>query len=226
MADADHSTKNCNICKKQLPISEFYGLKSSKDGLKAKCKECSKRQGKLLREKNPDYKKNYHLENREKILAQAAAYYAANREREYAKKKAHRLANSEYFAQYRAARRKQSAEYQRNRLEENRDLARKRRQKDPEKFRIYLNNRRAMKIQAGGRLSKGISVQLMSLQKSKCACCKVDLRKSGHHLDHIIPLVLGGSNRDSNIQLLCPKCNLSKGSKHPVEFMQSLGLLL
>lgn len=35
-----------------------------------------------------------------------------------------------------------------------------------------------------------------------------------------------GSNTDDNIQLLCKTCNLSKGAKHPIDFMQSKGFLL
>ena len=33
------------------------------------------------------------------------------------------------------------------------------------------------------------------------------------HIDHILPLSRGGENVDDNAQLLCPYCNLSKGSK-------------
>jgi len=45
-------------------------------------------------------------------------------------------------------------------------------------------------------------------------------------MDHIVPLAKGGKNIDSNIQLTCPKCNLEKNSKDPIEFMQSRGYLL
>ena len=33
------------------------------------------------------------------------------------------------------------------------------------------------------------------------------------HYDHIVPLDQGGINDVSNIQLLCEKCNLTKGTK-------------
>lgn len=36
----------------------------------------------------------------------------------------------------------------------------------------------------------------------------------------------GGTNTDDNIQLLNAKCNVSKGAKHPIEFMQKQGFLL
>jgi 5-methylcytosine-specific restriction endonuclease McrA len=55
---------------------------------------------------------------------------------------------------------------------------------------------------------------LQKQQKHKCANkkCAKDIRRK-FHIDHKHPLVKGGSNWRSNLQLLCPKCNLSKGSK-------------
>jgi 5-methylcytosine-specific restriction endonuclease McrA len=41
-----------------------------------------------------------------------------------------------------------------------------------------------------------------------------------------MPLFLGGSNWISNIQLLCPTCNLKKYKKHPVDWARENGLLL
>ena len=67
--------------------------------------------------------------------------------------------------------------------------------------------------------------RLYGLQKGKCACCKVSLA-DGYHVDHVVPLALGGTNCKDNIQLLCQFCNCSKGSKDPIEFAQQLGRLL
>lgn len=94
-----------------------------------------------------------------------------------------------------------------------------------EKTLIHSQNRRARKKQNGGVLTKGLQGRLYVLQKGKCACCNVDLGDK-YHMDHIIPLAKNGKNEDSNIQLLCPLCNMSKGSKHPIDFMQSRGYLL
>jgi len=38
---------------------------------------------------------------------------------------------------------------------------------------------------------------------------------SGYHMDHFIPISLGGSHAPWNLRLACPKCNLVKGWKLP-----------
>lgn len=96
---------------------------------------------------------------------------------------------------------------------------------NPEKARAKSQNRRAKVKGNGGTLSKGIVQTLMTLQKGKCACCAKSL-KDGSHLDHVIPLALGGKNTDDNVQLLTPKCNLSKGAKHPIDYMRAKGRLI
>lgn len=90
----------------------------------------------------------------------------------------------------------------------------------------HTQNYRSRKKFKGGVLSRGIRKSLMHLQNGLCIVCKVDLTETSIHLDHIVPLSKGGLNIDSNIQLLCSSCNCKKGSKDPVEFMQSLGYLL
>ena len=89
----------------------------------------------------------------------------------------------------------------------------------------YSQNRRANKKNVGGVLSRGLKEKLFSLQRGKCACCSKPLGKY-FHMDHIMPLALGGSNTDDNMQLLTATCNLQKNAKHPVKFMQQRGFLL
>jgi len=93
-----------------------------------------------------------------------------------------------------------------------------------ESNRLYSHNRRAREREVGGRLSKGLAEKLFKLQRGKCACCGVKIVVN--HLDHRIPVALGGPNEDWNMQLLCPPCNLSKHAKDPIDFMQSRGFLL
>jgi len=96
---------------------------------------------------------------------------------------------------------------------------------NPEARRIHQQNRKARKQVNGGTISKGLAAKLFKLQKGLCPCCKQPLGED-YHLDHIMPIDLGGANEDWNIQLLRSKCNLQKSAKDPIAFMQSRGFLL
>lgn len=100
------------------------------------------------------------------------------------------------------------------------------RKSNKEKTRRYWHDHKALKLSNGGKLSPGLEAKLLSFQKGQCAICKKSLRKAGHNMDHIVPLIRGGKNADRNIQLTCPKCNRKKGAKDPIIFMQSQGFLL
>jgi 5-methylcytosine-specific restriction endonuclease McrA len=95
-----------------------------------------------------------------------------------------------------------------------------RRAANPEKIRVRNQNRRAVKRAVGGKLSHGLADKLFKQQHGLCACgCGGNL-SLGYHLDHRMPLYLGGSNTDDNIQLLIPRCNLRKGRMHPDAFFR------
>lgn len=97
--------------------------------------------------------------------------------------------------------------------------------KNPDKAKVWKANRRARLMGNGGQLSCGLADKLFSLQSGLCPCCRAPLGDD-YHMDHIMPLALGGSNTDDNIQLLRQTCNMQKHAKHPVDFMQSRGFLL
>lgn len=96
---------------------------------------------------------------------------------------------------------------------------------NPDAVRRMNHVRRARKSRSGGNLSSGITQKLFSLQRGRCACCGL-LLGDRYDLDHIMPLALGGSNTDDNVQLLRQRCNRQKHAKHPIYFMQSRGFLL
>lgn len=98
---------------------------------------------------------------------------------------------------------------------------------NPDAYRIYAQNRRARKRAQNGAVSLDIVERLMRLQRGACAGCRAVLgARVQAELDHIVPLAAGGAHDDLNLQLLCRRCNRSKGTKDPVRFMQERGLLL
>ena len=93
--------------------------------------------------------------------------------------------------------------------------------------RTNTANRRARRKKAEGKHTLAEIRDLVIKQKGKCAnpACRAKLGEK-YHRDHIIPLIRGGSNYIRNIQLLCKPCNLSKGSKDSITWVQQNGLLL
>jgi 5-methylcytosine-specific restriction endonuclease McrA len=160
----------------------------------------------------------YRQKNREYLAVRSAHYRALDPEK-----------NREYLRNWRAQNlekcRKREAEYRAANPEQNRQRVKAWLKMNPEKGRIIRQNRRARKLNAGGKLSPGLAQKLFALQKGRCACCGASL-DDGYHLDHIMPLALGGANEDTNMQLLRKECNSRKHAKHPVDYMQERGFLL
>lgn len=94
-------------------------------------------------------------------------------------------------------------------------------------YRATAEQRRlAKKRSAGGSFTHSQIEELHALQQGCCAACRKALPLAKMHRDHITPVSAGGDSSIRNIQLLCGPCNLSKHARHPVEFMQSRGMLL
>ncbi|MDA8122262.1 MAG: HNH endonuclease signature motif containing protein [Deltaproteobacteria bacterium] len=157
--------------------------------------------------------------SKEKARAYRAAYYAENKERVKKSIAAWRARNPEKVKGY-------LDKWREKNPTRGRDYSSGYRKENSEKVKINNKNRHARKKGSGGKLSPDIASRLFAIQKGKCSVCKKSLKKTGFHLDHIVPLIRGGKNEDKNIQLTCPKCNTKKGGKDPIRFMQEQGFLL
>lgn len=103
-----------------------------------------------------------------------------------------------------------------------RELARLRARLNPEKVVANYQNARAKRSRAEGTHTHLDIKALFASQRGTCPNCQALLIKRGpgkYHVDHIMPIALGGSNWPDNLQLLCPDCNRGKGSKHPDVWM-------
>lgn len=168
------------------------------------------------REKIDVTQRVYRATNREKLKAKMAEWYVVNAERVKGNSAAWRAANPKKVSEM-------ARDYYLSNPEKCAADRKAWRLANPDKQRVYSQNRRARK--GGGKLSADLPGKLFAMQRGLCACCKKPLGKN-YHLDHIVPLALGGANEDSNMQLLTSRCNAQKGAKHPIDFMRSRGLLL
>lgn len=184
-------------------------------------------------EKTSAATKKWRENNPNKVAKALAAYRERNRERialvakEYKKKKSDQVKKKQ--KEWRDANkdkiREKSAAYKQKNKERIKALKDSWRSRNKNVEKIHNQNRRSRIKANGGKLSRDIVDRLLALQKGRCACCGLVLGDK-YHLDHIMPLSLGGSNTDSNVQILRAECNLKKRAKHPIDYMQSIGLLL
>ena len=136
------------------------------------------------------------------------------------------LENPEYYAEYRkenieAINKKERAYYDGN-AERISMVARIYRQANPEKGRARRQNAIARKKNADGTHTHGDILRILASQDFKCVYCAKDIA-DGYHVDHRMPLALGGSNWPDNLQCLCMRCNTRKSAKHPEAWEKEIG---
>jgi 5-methylcytosine-specific restriction endonuclease McrA len=193
------------------------------------------------------YIREYAAKNREKLREQSRAKYLANQEAMKAKTRAWVLANPEQSAakirecklknrpaylagmrDYRLAnidkaKATDRAKYLKN-SEKVKERARKWVGRNPERRAEILRNDLARRRRASGVHTAADVARLYEAQRGVCVGCGCALIAKGkgkYHVDHIMPIALGGSNWPENLQLLCPTCNMTKQKKHPDEWRAS-----
>lgn len=167
-------------------------------------------------------------EQKEKARQRARDWRAANLD--YARERA-----SQYSASHREEARLRASKWHKENPERHRERAKAYRERNREQLNLITRiwkkknhvqvlaiarSYKARKRGADGRYCAKDVSRLYENQCGKCAACKIELLK--YHVDHVVPLCLGGTNYPENLQLLCPTCNLRKGRKMPEQFMKEM----
>lgn len=181
------------------------------------CIEC--RQSAESKEYMRNYNKAYGEKHGEKLRADALARHYENRDERVAAMASYRSANL-------IEHRRKEREYSRSKRDSKGEYHRDWRASNADKCRANSSNYRARQKKAEGSCSAEEFEKILNMQKFRCANCKCDLTESGHHRDHVMPLFLGGTNWASNMQALCPTCNVRKNARDPIEWAQDNGRLL
>lgn len=171
-----------------------------------------------LIEKKRLHDRQYYANNKSIIIDRQRKYHKSNRDRLIKAMRERRKRNID------SALAKSRSYYAKNKqkiLEKYKEYA----LRNPEIVRQAKRNRKARSKNAQGHHTKDDIQRILKDQKHKCANCLCDV-SGGYHVDHIMPLKLGGTNWPDNLQILCPTCNLRKNAKHPIDWAQENGRLL
>lgn len=183
--------KTCSSCKQDKPTDDFANNKSSPDGLDYYCRECKRAKYLARKEAACSKARELYSEKREDILAHKKQYYLENKEskQEY---------NQEYYEYNRNKIRQQQAQWSKN---------------NPDKKREHSARRRALIMNATVDMPDNYWQILLDTFGPFCMNpeCKNEDPVLTH--DHVIPLAKDGEHSLRNSQILCSRCNSSKGTK-------------
>lgn len=197
-------TKEYRISRKDInrsKASEYHKIRYQEEAFRESAKARTRKWYLENKERARKYSAEYRNSNKDILIDYGKSYYKENKDRIKNRSREWRLLNLERCRANKRVYRKYNPEVHRS-----------------------TNRKRKSKL-SKGKVSVGLVNKLLLIQKGLCVCCRLYL-DSGYHMDHIMPINLGGEHADANIQLLCPTCNLTKQAKHPVDFMQSKGYLL
>lgn len=216
--------KRCSKCGCTKPAEKPYFNRSKRGrwGVQNFCRACSSAANRQWKKENPEraaaYQKCYQEENGEAERVRYREYYHKNKESLKQKRRERYLANRElYWERSKKWRRENPERYARYGLEYSRRWTAANR----EKARARVRRRTALLKGAGGTVDPEVAWEMYESQDGLCAYCETPLFGT-YHLDHMTPLVRGGTHDWTNLAVACPKCNNRKYTKTTEEFMQTL----
>lgn len=182
--------KTCTKCKIEKPLDQFYMNNRNPDKKDYFCADCRK-----------EYLRTRYQNNREKHIQEVKNYYAKNKEQIKAKRKARANELNPKMAE---AKRKQYAANPQKYIDASRNWKRN----NPEKVLKYNTVRRARKRLNGTFLVTDKDIR--QIYQSACTYCG---NKDNITMDHVIPLVRGGTHSVGNLVPACLRCNSSKSGR-------------
>lgn len=176
-----------------------------------------------------EYSKKWRAENPEKVKKAARKTKAKNADKIKAYNKKYRQEHPEVAREWQCAHPEnvkiRNKKRKTNHPEEVKAEQKKWNDAHPENRKANKHKHRARLKNAEGSFTADDIKLLLKRQHGNCVVCGKNIKKK-YHIDHVMPLARGGSNKPSNLQLLCPDCNFRKNAKHPIDFMQEEGFLL
>lgn len=197
------SPKVCPGCGIEKSPAEFGKNSHAADGLQSRCRPCT-----------AVLKAASHQRNREKNLVRSKAGYQSNRELRIAQANAWKRAHPDKVREYGRIYRERNPGRD---LEDTRRWIAANPERAAENFRRNTLRRRARLV--GATIGP---VDLQALWTGTCPLCGDTMDRTINYpdplsasVDHIVPLSLGGTHEQANLQWTHLVCNIRKGAKAP-----------
>ena len=195
----DAPSKYCTRCGETKPLNEYHKDRSKRDGHCAYCKPCV-----------IAYVRKYQKDNPERV---------AEASREY--REAHRTELSEKQRQRYYANREKVLDYMRDYRRENREeVAERKRKWAAENPHLRWVGTYRQRCKANGldpHIEDFTRADVINRYGDSCAYCRGEFQE----LDHYVPVSKGGTHTLDNVRPSCTRCNRSKMSADPVEWLAS-----
>lgn len=217
VSDPDCSTspgnKTCSRCRESKPLDLFVKNKGRADGRGQYCLMCHNAISAARRASHPEASR-----------AAAIKYHAENAERIHHRKAERRLANVEAARDAERARRRANPQI-------SRDASRRWRAANPEKVRAKaaewaarnpnlvreLSSRRRARKRGAPLVETIDRAVVWERDAGRCHICGRKADPYNWHLEHLIPLALGGEHSYRNVAVSHPACNARKGVRGPAQ---------
>lgn len=197
-----HDQKHCYKCNKDKSRNDFGRNSVGRDGLQDLCKECYKvytkvrsQTNRIKNSLNPDRPETKTCFRCREVKPTLTGFYRANR----------------MYDGIHPLCKKCSSTYGKKYYEANKDWLRASRQDwgsiNYAKERSYVHKRYAL-INANGYEPFDL-IYIYQRDGGLCQICGIG-PLGRFHLDHWIPLNMGGETCEGNLRITCPKCNLSR----------------
>jgi hypothetical protein len=120
--------KKCNRCGEVKPTSEFHTDNHRPDGKQARCKQCSSELYRAWKEENPDYHKQWRVDNQDRIKEVDSLWRSQNKDRIRENGARWRAENPEHVKEY-------NREWREENKDEHREATYQWRKNNPDKVR-------------------------------------------------------------------------------------------
>lgn len=167
-----------------------------------------------INERRKQQMASYYKRDREKVLERQRHWHAEHPGRK-------KEISARYHAKHRD--RLNAKQREENKREDRktfmRDYLREHRKNNPEMYRTYSKNRRALHLGADGSHTLEEWIAKQAEFDHRCGYCGTRKKLTE---DHAVPLARGGSNLITNIVPACGRCNSRKGTLTAEEFVTRL----